>query len=96
MCLNIYCYVYHGINKKRRRTAPFLCYQPYLWLSARFVGFAYLGTMAQVGLLRKSLSIEGVLDFHRVYAVFAFATPRFDTAASIARAFAAYPPDHVG
>ena len=60
------------------------------------VGFAYLGTIAQVGLLRKSLSIEGVLDFHRVYAVFAFATPRFDTAASIARAFAAYPPDHVG
>lgn len=49
----------------------------------------YLGTIAHVGLLAKSLSIKGVFDFQSAYAVAAPDMPKLEVTASIARALAA-------
>ena len=52
----------------------------------------HLGMIAHVGLLEKSFSTRGVYDFQRLYAVAPFGIFRLAVVASIARAFAAYPP----
>lgn len=55
-----------------------------------------LGTMAQVGLFAVSASIAGVNARHFAYVDPASVIPPLKAAASIARALAAYPPDHAG
>lgn len=55
-----------------------------------------LGTMAHVGLLDMSASIAGVKTRHFAYVDPASAIPPLNADANIARALAAYPPDHAG